>query len=552
MAVEMILGAVCATLGAVVVVQYLSTKKVIAGFTSLKAGIQALTAQTAELQKRSASLAEEITFKEAEKTRLASDIEARDRKKSQLQEELDAFVTRRTELERLAQAAGIEKTEAVQQESRAKLQLQAARAELAAAYEELKKTTERIAYVVELDANREQLQSQIKQLTNALSQQQIQFETRRDSNQAHLDEMRARIEETSGQVQELMARLDLYSRIADFCQAGHFVEPVYLWQTSERYAAEIRLLREKQREFIKCGRAITYPEDAPVAKKILDGQTALMLSAFNVECDLLIEKVNPGNLDRTLEQIERRAEQLEKNAATLLCGFNTDYVRLKYEECRLQYEYRLKKQREQEEQRLIREQMREEARAQREYEEAMRDAEKEEAKFERMLEKAREQLDKASEAQRANALARIAVLEAELQAAHEKGERAKSMAEQTRRGFVYVISNIGAFGEGVYKIGLTRRLDPQERVDELGDASVPFPFDVHAMCYSEDAPALEYALHRKFSHRRVNAVNLRKEFFRVELDEVREAMLEMLGSDVDFRITAQAEAYYESRRLMEQ
>lgn len=552
MAVEIILGAVCAILGAVVVVQHLSTKKVIAGFTSLKAGVQALTVRTAELQELSASLAEEITLKETEKSRLGSDIEARGWQMTQLQEELEAFMTRRTELERLAQAAGSAKTEAVQQESRAKLQLQGTQAELAAACEELKTTTERLAYVVELDANREQLQSQIKQLTNALSQQQSQFETRRDSNQAHLDEMRARIEEMSSQVHELMGRLDLYSRIADFCQAGHFVEPVYLWQTSERYAAEIRLLREKQREFIKCGQAITYPENAPVAKRILDGQTALMLSAFNVECDLLIEKVNPGNLDRTLEQIERRAEQLEKNAATLLCGFNSDYVRLKYEECRLQYEYRLKRHQEQEEQRLIREQMREEARAQREYEEAMRDAEKEEAKFERMLEKAREQLDKASEAQRDKALARIAVLEAELQAAHEKGERAKSMAEQTRRGFVYVISNIGAFGEGVYKIGLTRRLDPQERVDELGDASVPFPFDVHAMCYSEDAPALEYALHRKFSHRRVNAVNLKKEFFRVELDEVREAMFELLGSDVDFRITAQAEAYYESRRLMEQ
>jgi hypothetical protein len=363
--------------------------------------------------------------------------------------------------------------------------------------------------------------------------------------------MHMSIEKASGQIHELMGRLDLYSRIAEYCQAGHFEEPGYLWQTSERYAAEIKLLRETQRFLIKSRQAITYPASVPVDKKILDGQAALMISAFNVECDLLIDKVNPGNLDRTLEQIERRAEQLEKNAATLLCGFSTDYVRLKYEECRLQYEYRLKKQHEQEEQRLIREQMREEARAQRQYEEAMRDAEKEEAKFERMLEKAREHLDKASETQRAEALARVAVLEAELQVAQEKRERAKSMAEQTRRGYVYVISNIGAFGEGVYKIGLTRRLDPQERVDELGDASVPFPFDVHAMCYSEDAPALESALHRRFSHRRVNAVNLRKEFFRVDLDDVREAMVEMIGSDVDFRVTAQAEAYYESRRLME-
>lgn len=551
MAVEMILGAVCASLGAVVVFQHLSTKKLYAGFASLKEGVEALSAKRTKLQRRSQQLSVEIADGQIKLQQLTNDIEGRERQKAQLDGELKTLAMRCVELERQAQVASVEKTAAVEQEAQEKTLLESTKAKLARAKEELHFMTQRYSYVVELDTKREQLESHVQQFNETLTKQQSQFESQRDSNQAYLDDQRVRIEETSGKLHELMGQLDLYSRIADFCQAGHFEEPEYLWQTSERYAAEIKLLREKQREIIKAGQAIMYPENAPVAKRILDGQTALMLLAFNVECDLLIEKVNPGNLDRTLEQIERRAEQLEKNAATLLCGFNTDYVRLKYEECRLQYEYRLKKQQEQEEQRLIREQMREEARAQKQYEEAMRDAEKEEAKFERMLEKAREQLDKASEAQRAEAVARIAILEAELQAAHEKSERAKSMAEQTRRGFVYVISNIGAFGEGVYKIGLTRRLDPQERVDELGDASVPFPFDVHAMCYSEDAPALENALHRRFSHRRVNAVNLKKEFFRVELEDVRQAMVELVGSDVDFRVTAQAEAFYESRRLME-
>lgn len=550
MVVEMILGAVSAGLGAIIVAQHISTKKLAFGFASLKQGVHALTAQTTELQRKSEQLSDEVTHQQAKKLQLASYLEGHERQKTQLEAEIQSLAARRAEWDRLADVASAEQVAVAQKRTQSLAQLTTTQAELSKALEELRVTTHRCSHVVELDSSRDELESQLQKLTDALAQQQRQFAAQRDSNQTYLDNMTGRIEQTSCQLHELMGRLDLYSRIADYCQAGHFEEPVYLWQTSERYAAEIKLLRDKQRELIKSGQAIAYPETAPASKKILDGQTALMLSAFNVECDLLIEKVNPGNLDRTLEQIERRAEQLEKNAATLLCGFNTVYVRLKYEECRLQYECRLNKQREQEEQRHIREQMREEARAQKQYEEAVRDAEKEEAKFERLLEKAREQLDKASELQKAEALARIAVLEAELQAAHENGARAKSMAEQTRRGFVYVISNIGAFGEGVYKIGLTRRLDPQERVDELGDASVPFPFDVHAMCYSEDAPALEKALHRKFSQRRVNAVNHRKEFFRVELDDVRQAIVEMIGSDVDFRVTAQAEAFYASRRLM--
>ena len=126
------------------------------------------------------------------------------------------------------------------------------------------------------------------------------------------------------------------------------------------------------------------------------------------------------------------------------------------------------------------------------------------------------------------------------------------MAEQTKRGHVYIISNIGSFGEDVYKIGLTRRLEPLDRVKELGGASVPFSFDVHAMIYSEDAPALETKLHREFSHFRVNQVKLRKEFFRVNLLDIKEKATEITGNELDFKVTALAEDYYESLKLQSQ
>ena len=122
------------------------------------------------------------------------------------------------------------------------------------------------------------------------------------------------------------------------------------------------------------------------------------------------------------------------------------------------------------------------------------------------------------------------------------------MAQQTRRGHVYIISNIGSFGENVYKIGLTRRLEPLDRVKELGDASVPFPFDVHAMIYSEDAPTLERELHQLFKHHEVNKVNTRKEFFNTSLTEIKEEV-ERQGYTCHWTIKANAEEYRESQNF---
>jgi len=276
----------------------------------------------------------------------------------------------------------------------------------------------------------------------------------------------------------------------------------------------------------------------------------MMLRAFNLDCDLLIEKVNPSNLDRTLERIEKGADTLEKTAISLMCGISTKYVELKFTECRLYYEFKLKKAEEQEEQRLIREQMREEQKAIQEYQRAIAAAEKEERMYEQLLERARKELHDAEGSARVDLEAKIHLLETQLEEALEKQARAKSLAEQTRRGHVYILSNIGSFGDEVYKIGLTRRLDPMDRVKELGGASVPFRFDVHAIIYSDDAPAMEASLHKKFTHSRVNAVNMRKEFFRVSLDDIRSAVDDISEHEVDFRITALAEEYHESRRLL--
>ena len=200
---------------------------------------------------------------------------------------------------------------------------------------------------------------------------------------------------------------------------------------------------------------------------------------------------------------------------------------------------------EREEQRRIKEQIREEEKARREYEKAMRDAAKEEEMIRKAMEKAQQAILKASEEQKAKFEAQLAELQQKLVEAEEKNQKALSMAQQTKSGHVYIISNVGSFGENVYKIGMTRRLEPLDRVRELGDASVPLPFDVHAMIYSENAPALETELHHFFVQNQVNKVNPRKEFFRVPISDIRQE-IDKRNIDVKWTMAAEAAEYRET------
>ena len=357
------------------------------------------------------------------------------------------------------------------------------------------------------------------------------------------------------ELESLVQKLAIYSEIEDYVLEGHFEIPEYLYETSERFTAEIKSNRQDQRDLIKQRAAATYKPDLKIVtdpksnKSILDGQLSLMLQAFNLSCDYLMSRVRPSNFKRTLKAIDDSATKIEKAAVSLHCGFALEYVNLKFQECELVYQYRLKRQEEEEEQKVIKAQIREEAKAVREYQRALVKAEREERDYRRLLEKARTELGVANEAEKENAQKRIAELEAQLKEAQAKEERAKSMAEQTKRGHVYVISNIGSFGDNIYKIGLTRRLDPFERVKELGDASVPFRFDIHAMIYCENAPKLEAELHRKFSHFRVNTINHRKEFFRIDLETIRKEAERLSAGKIEFKMTALAEEYRETERL---
>ncbi len=306
---------------------------------------------------------------------------------------------------------------------------------------------------------------------------------------------------------------------------------------------ELKNARERTRLMVKGNSAATCDYVEPNRR-----ETAIrfVVDAFNGKVDSILSRTKSDNAG-TLEQEIRDAFNLVNfnGAAFRKARIENTYLEARLTELRWAATVQEIKLHDKEEQRRIKEQIREEERAQREFERSLREAAKEEDYLRKAMEKIQGQVDKASVEQKEKYEAQLAEMAERLRQAEERSQRAMSMAQQTKMGHVYVISNIGSFGEDVYKIGLTRRLEPLDRVRELGDASVPFNFDVHAMIVSDNAPALETALHRHFITAQLNKVNPRKEFFRVPVAIIREE-LDKLGIQAQWTLAAEAKEFRES------
>jgi hypothetical protein len=329
-------------------------------------------------------------------------------------------------------------------------------------------------------------------------------------------------------------------------------KPHFDFQTPEQYKSALEKLRDQERQFVRDGHAAACPINWTVGNSQREGarmvrlNTKLILRAFNGECEAALADVSWNNITKMEERVRKSFEAINKLGDVLRVSLTPGYLQLKLDELRLSHEYGLRKYQEREEQRRIREERREEERALYEIEQARDEAEREEARFQKALERAREEALKATGAQLQKLTEQVSSFEAKLDEARRKKERAISRAQLTKSGFVYVISNIGSFGDRVYKIGMTRRLEPMERVYELGGASVPFPFDLHAMMYSDHAPELDYALHQRFESRRINLVNPRREFYRgIELGEI-ESFVRSRGLSAQFIKDAEAREYRET------
>lgn len=350
--------------------------------------------------------------------------------------------------------------------------------------------------------------------------------------------------------EKIVKEAAIYDEEIQMAELG-FYKPHFDFDTSERYKDEITQVKQEQKDLISSKKAIYCKTEWTVEGSKAKGRTMtnraikLTARAFNNECEAAISNTRWNNVDRMEQRIEKAYDSINKMNQSNAVVISYHYFNLKLKELRLAYEYADKKQQEKEEQQEIRQQMREEAKLEQEKEKAL----KEEEKYNKLLEKAKKDAEKATGGKLDSLNEKIAQLNQDLADAHEKSERAKSMAEQTKRGHVYVISNIGSFGNDIYKIGMTRRLEPLDRVKELGDASVPFTFDIHAMIHSEDAPALESSLHKKFDQLRLNLVNARKEFFRVTLSDI-EKEVRKISPDAEFIKTAEARDYRESQSII--
>ena len=379
------------------------------------------------------------------------------------------------------------------------------------------------------DINRE-----IKDSREELARVQENLESRNSELKDALEELQQakdQLIETNEEV--LMQSFGLYT-------------PRYSFMNADEYKAHLLEIRAKQKDMIKNKTAVSGNMN------MVSDMQKLLLRAFNSECDDVIEHVKYSNIDASEKRITASRDAISKLGTIMEVSIQPKYYRLKIEELHLAFEYAQKKQQEKEEQKEVRARMREEAKLAKEIEEERKKLEKEQQHYQNALQRINAQLEAASDADRAAIEEKKAELVAQLDKIDKEFADVDYREANQRAGYVYVISNIGAFGENVYKIGMTRRLDPQDRVDELGDASVPFNFDVHAMIFSNDAPKLEAALHNAFADRKLNFVNQRREFFNVSLDEIKQVIKDNYDKSVEFVELAPAEQYRESLKLKEQ
>lgn len=385
---------------------------------------------------------------------------------------------------------------------------------------------------------------------------------------------------------KLKEQISIYQSTLEPVNYGLY-EPIFNYETSENFKDAIKDNNNKQKQLLKDNKAITSHEDeiyfqskykflSTSYKKSINSYKKLISIAFNSECDALVSKVRWNNIENLktmmtdifyrinlssrefcgllllqnhlINETKNDSENFYEKYSNHMIEISKEFLDLKHQELALYHEYHLKKQDEKEEERRIRELMREEEKARRDYEKAERDAEIEENKVQKAIDEARKLL-KNEGADYDSLNEKIKELETRLLQVQEYKARAISMAQQTKRGFIYIISNIGSFGEDIYKIGMTRRLDPTDRVRELGGASVPFQFDIHAMIYSENAPALESEFHKTFADKKLNMINYRKEFFKITLEEI-ESKVNELNLEVDFIRIPEAMQLRETQNLL--
>ena len=418
-----------------------------------------------------------------------------------------------------------------------------------------------------LKENNNNLLSKNHELQNLLTPELLNYQTLLcKTNELHL-----KIDKAESQIANLTLEIknknkELNELEKDIIVANETIElesfslytPKWSFTNSEEYKAELKKITDEQKRMIKNGTAAngnmgwTVNNNKSQGQKLVKDMIKLCLRSFNNECDASISAVKFNNYDRCKNRIYKAAESVNKLGKIMDVYINSGYINLRIKELQLALEYEIKKQEEKERLKDLRAKEREAEKARKEMEAARKVAEKEQTHYENALLLIEDQLKTCTdESKKIELLSKREELSGHLSIIKENLKELDYREANIKAGYVYIISNIGAFGKDIYKIGMTRRLDPQDRVDELGDASVPFNFDVHAMIFSDDAPALEAILHKEFENKRVNMINNRKEFFNVTLDEIKSVVHSNYDKVVEFIDNPTAEQYRESLKIKE-
>lgn len=369
-------------------------------------------------------------------------------------------------------------------------------------------------------------------------------------NQNSIKELQSKIAELKNEKETLIYEVNFLTK-ESIIEYGNVSD--YSNISSQEIKNNLNMLKLQQDELVKNSGAIliTTMQNAN-NKKQLNSNVKQLLRSFNSECNSIIDKLTLKNIDTSRNKFEKSYYALNKLYELDFVQISKAFYELKLKELTLNYSYIQQVENEKEQQRVIRDKLLEEEKVRKEIEQEKLKLQKEETQFKNEVSKLMLYLNKSNnDVEKQLYIDKIKELEDKLKLLEKDKENVLKREQNTRAGFVYIISNIGSFGENIYKIGMTRRLEPMDRIKELGDASVPFQFDVHALIFSDDAPSLESILHQTFKENQVNKLNSRKEFYNIDLEKIKEVVKNNYNNTVNFTEYAEAYEYRESLKLRE-
>ena len=402
----------------------------------------------------------------------------------------------------------------------------------------------------------EELQAKKDEMDNIDEKLRQMEKDKEEELRIKLADKEAEINSKDQELKSLQEQLAL-AKEEDEMQTYGLYEPHYDFENATAYKEKLDEIKRKQKESVKDKTAAWGNPNMRLDGDLRKGQAMIndnikqIIRTFNTECDGIIRKVKHSNMESSEKRIRKSYETLNKLNERVGVRIQPKYLDLKLEELHLAYEYQVKKQEEKELLAEAREREREEKKLRQKLEKEKNKFNRENNRINNELSDAEAKLQAANDEEKAKLQAEIDKLKAALEKNNEEIEKIDKWEETPGAGYVYIISNIGSFGEDVYKIGVTRRDDPEERIRELSNASVPFKYDSHVFIFSEDAYNLESSLHERFDNKRVNKINRRKEFFNITIDDVKKIVEENKASVHSFVEEPEAEEYYDSLKMAE-